>query len=359
MNMNEKINSFSFSTIILSLASASFYGIISSYIIYKTKESSLISIIIGFIISLFIIKIILSFFKNNESLNYTNKIKKTFPKLHFIFNSLSILVSIFSYILLTYRLTTFLSSNYLTSTSKWLISLLIIFLTYYMSSKGFNTIIRLSLITFYITIINFLFDLFNLINQISIDNLLPVISVSYKQIIISSIVFALYFSLPVILINTVSYNTIIDKEKLSKYSYLMLSLSFIIIFLSAFITIGVNGSTISGLFDYPVYSTLKRIKLFNKIDSLENISISSWFLFIINSCNVMLYHSFSSIKDTFNINNNIYKYICLLLAFIVPNFIFQKNNYNETYSFIFIPIITSSIPFLIMIIYKIKKLLIK
>ena len=50
----EKINSFCMSTIILSLCCSTFYGVFSSYIINTAKNASLISIIIGFILSLII-----------------------------------------------------------------------------------------------------------------------------------------------------------------------------------------------------------------------------------------------------------------------------------------------------------------
>ena len=76
---NEKINSFSLSTIIVSLCTCTFYGVFSSYIINTSKNSSLISILIGFIISLIISKIFLSFFKKKEDLNFTNKINFLYP----------------------------------------------------------------------------------------------------------------------------------------------------------------------------------------------------------------------------------------------------------------------------------------
>ena len=189
MNYNEKINSFSYSTIILHLCTSSFYGIFSSYIISKTKNSSLISLLIGFFISLLISSIILKYINSNEELNYIEKTKFLFPKLSIIINTISIICSIFGYTLITYRLTTFLSNNYLINTPRYLISLLIIIYTYYASTKGIQTIIRISLVTFIFSIINFFFDLFSLIDQINIENLLPLINSNVNSIITSSILF--------------------------------------------------------------------------------------------------------------------------------------------------------------------------
>ena len=69
----DKFNSFGVFTIINSLTSASLYGIFSSYVLTTSKNASPISITIGFIISLFISKIILSFFKKYPTLSFSEK----------------------------------------------------------------------------------------------------------------------------------------------------------------------------------------------------------------------------------------------------------------------------------------------
>ena len=227
-------------------------------------------------------------------------------------------------------------------------------LTYYISNKGINTIIKISFITFFYSIFNFLFDFTTLVSQINLENYLPIFTVNIKDIIISSLIYTWYFIIPVIYINVIPFNKLNKKEKFNKYYYLMIILSFIIIFVSVFTCIGVNGSNVISLFDYPIYSTLKRIKLFNALDSLENISISAWFLFIINTSNILLYSIFSSIKQTFKIDNIVIKIIVLLLVFIIPNYIFSNNNFNESYDYIYIPIIFLSYILLLIIITLIK-----
>ena len=357
MNSNEKINSFSMSTIILSLCTSCFYGIFSSYIIKKSNNSSLISLLIGFIISLIISVIIYRFLIYKSEMNYTEKLKYLFPKISFPLNIISIISSLFGYTLLTYRLTTFLSNEYLVLTPNLLISILIFALTYYTASKGIQTVIRVSYITFFISIIIFLFDFSSLVSSIKLENYLPLITVSFNDIIISALVFSAYFSIPLIYINTTSFDIINDKQNFIKYYYLMIIASFIIIFISVFTSIGVSGAKVTSLFDYPIYSTLKRIKLFSALDSLENISISAWFLFIINTSNIMLVYIFDSTKNLFNIKKNtqIINIIIMIIMFSIPNFIFSNNNFNEFYDYIYIPIIALFITLLIIIISLIKK----
>lgn len=357
MNSNEKINSFSMSTIILSLCTSCFYGIFSSYIIKKSNNTSLISLLIGFIISIIISIIIYKFFIYKSDIDYTKKIKYLFPRLSLPINIISIVFSLFGYTLLTYRLTTFLSNEYLVLTPNILISILIFALTYYTASKGIQTIIRVSYITFFISIIIFLFDFCSLVSSIKLENYLPLITVNFKDIITSSIVFAAYFSIPLIYINTIPFDLINDKHNFIKYYYVMIILAFTIIFISVFTSIGVSGSKVTSLFDYPIYSTLKRIKLFSALDSLENISISAWFLFIINTSNIMLFYIFNGTKEIFNIKNNT-KYIniiIMIIMFSIPNFILSNNNFNEFYDYIYIPIIALFATLLIIIVSLIKK----
>lgn len=355
--MKEKINSFSYSTIIVSICCAPFYGIFSSYIINASKNSSLLSILIGFLISLILSKIILNFFNKKEELDYSNKIKYTFPKLSLIINIISVLCAMFGYILITYRLTTFLSEQYLIQTPRYLISLLILILTYYTSTKGIETIIRVSVITFFISSSIFIFDFTSLVNQIDFQNYLPIIDTNIKNILISSIIFSFYFSIPLTYLSILPLSRIKDKNKLSKYYYLMITYAFIIIFISVFTIIGVNGIKVTELFDYPVYSTLKRIKLFSALDSLENISYAAWFLFIINISNIMLIYIFTTLKETFNLNkkkSKIFNIIIMIICFSIPNFIFSNNNFNESFSYIYIPIIFLGITLFIIIITLIK-----
>ena len=135
----------------------------------------------------------------------------------------------------------------------------------------------------------------------------------------------------------------------------MIIISFIMIFLSISTTIGVLGINISNLFDYPAYSVLKKIKLFSFLDSLENVSIMLWILYIINASSVMLSFISSSIKETFNIKSKTIIIILLIISFAIPNFIFFSNNYNESYEYIYLPLSFLIIMFIIIIISLIKK----
>lgn len=355
--MKEKINSFGACALLVSLSCASFYGIFSSYIINKAKTSSIISIIIGFIISIFLSKIILKSFTIKPNLTINEKIKELFPKTSKIINLLLIISSLCIYILLTYRLTSFLSSQYLIETPKYYLLLLILFVTYYISRKSKHTIVRVSIISLYLALFIFLFDFFSLINKIDIDNFLPLLTVSNKDIITTSIIYSIYFSTPLFFINIFKFDDLTNKEKFIKYYYRTNILSFLITLISISTCIGVYGINVANLFDYPLYTVLKRISIFNFLESLENMSIMLWIIFIINSSSIFLHFIFNTIKSTFNLKdktNNIIQKIIIVISFILPIILFMNNNYVEEYKYINIPLIFKIIILLITLLIIIK-----
>ena len=163
---NEKIDCFSLGTIIVSLCTSAFYGTFSSYMISKVKTDVFICMIIGFVFSLILSKILVKLFNKYPNLDYNQKNKKIFKKTNVLILIIIVICSLMTYILLTYRLSAFLSSQYLIDTPDYLILLMVLLITYYISSKGIETLSRVSTITFYISIIIFIFDFISLFKQI-------------------------------------------------------------------------------------------------------------------------------------------------------------------------------------------------
>ena len=127
-------------------------------------------------------------------------------------------------------------------------------------------------------------------------------------------------------------------------------------------TIGVSGIKVNNLFDYPIYTTLKRINLFSFLDSIENISIMLWLLYIINASSMILLFIFNHIKNTFNLTKKgslISNIIVIILALIIPTLLFSTNDFIESYQYIWYPFVVLSImisiSLLTLIIIKVKK----
>ncbi len=348
---NEKVNCFGVSTLILSLCNSAFYGTFSSYILYKTKTDSFLTIIIGFIISLLLSKIILHLFNKHPSKSFVKR-----SKVNKFNGPLYIILLMCTYILLSFRLSTFLSNQYLINTPNFVILSMIVLITYYTSSKGLETIIRVSNITFYISMFIFIFDFFSLVTQINIENFYPMFTTSLKDIIVTSILFSIFFITPNIYLNAFKKNQIVDSDKFNKYYYSMQVVSLIIILLNMFTTIGVSGVNVNNLFDYPIYTTLKRISLFSFLDSMENVSITLWLFFIINSCNMNLLFINNILKDLFNLRGlklKIINIIIVFICFMAPVIIFN-DGFVETYEYIVLPSIVSSILIFLIFVSNIK-----
>ena len=99
----------------------------------------------------------------------------------------------------------------------------------------------------------------------------------------------------------------------------MYFISFIILSISTGITLGVYGIKIANLFDYSLYTVLKKISLFHFIDSIENISMVLWILYVLNASAMVLYSVISAVKETFNINKNkIIIGVLFALAILIP-----------------------------------------
>ncbi len=359
MKKEEKINSFGLCTNVIALSGASFYGIYSSYILNTAKTSTLIAMIIGYLLSTIFTTIILKFFKAKPELSLAQKMKYIYNKSSFIVNILFSICTLSIYIFMTYRLTSFICSQYLVETSKKLVLLAVLFCTFNIASKGIEATTRVSTLSFYVATFIFLFDIFALFGQIEIDNYLPITNFNVKDIAKASFVFALYFSVPIVNIYACKFDQISDKDNFSKYFILAHLFSLLILFLSIGTTLGVFGIELCNIFDYPLYTVLKKISLFNFIESFENVSIMLWVIYIINATSINLLCTFNTLKDTLNLKNKSFKYMKYLLfiiTFLIPTIFFMNNTFIDSLEYVWLP---ASFTMIVLLIIAISLILIK
>lgn len=352
---DKKINCLSLFSMIVSLCISSFYGITSSYLLNMSKTSILISMLLGYILSLLFSLVVYNFFKYKENYSFVNKIKFIYKKFSIVINTLIIISSIIMYITFTNRLTSFLSTQYLVQTKKIFILIPILFITYHTANKGIETISRVSTISFFISIAIYIFDIFGLLNHINFENYLPLITVNNNTIFKASLLFCTFFTTPIAFINVTNKGNLDDKSKFKKYFFLGHFVSFLIVFGAISVTLGVYGINLCNEFDYPLYTVLKKISLFNFIDAVENASIMFWIISSINTSTIILYFIFNNIKETYNINNSLFKYLIMIISIIIPFLLFDKTIYLESYSSILIPTIAMIFPTLICLISLIIK----
>ena len=357
MNKN-KINSFSLSTTLFSISLAVLFGIINSYLLNTSKTSTPISLFLGYILSILLSFIPLKLFNTKEDSTLSQKTKIAYGKLSIIINLIYIITSISLYILITYRLTSFISSQYLIETKKEFLLIPTLLITYYIANKGTETTARLSQISFFLCIMIFIFDALGLITHVNIDNLFPIISTSKENIIKSALMFSVFFSVPFTYINVIKKNNLSDKSKFNKYYHIMHIISFIMITSAIIITLGVYGIHLINLFDYPLYTVLKKISLFNFIDSIENASIMLWPLALIIAASIILLFVFN-ILDSITKHSNKIKPSIPIISFLTAYLFFMNNTLIETFKYLIIPtiivIILQITNLVTLILLKIKK----
>jgi hypothetical protein len=169
--------------------------------------------------------------------------------------------------------------------------------------------------------------------------------------------FSIFSSVPFTYIQITNKSNLQDKNKFTKYYHLLHIISFIMIASAITITLGVYGIKLTNLFDYPLYTVLKKISLFNFLDSIENASIMLWPLSLINACSIILLFIFNILNTSKY--KKILKPLTLIISFLIPYFFLMNNTIIETFNYLIIPttivIIIQIINLITLIILKLKR----
>ena len=150
--------------------------------------------------------------------------------------------------------------------------------------------------------------------------------------------FSIFSSIPFTYINITNKNNLSDKNKIRKHYHIMHIISFLVITSAIVITLGVYGIHLTNLFDYPLYTVLKQISLFNFLESIENASIMLWPLSLINASSIILLFIFN-ILDNITKNSNKIKPIITIISFLIPYFFLINNTIIETFEYLILPTI--------------------
>ena len=215
-----------------------------------TWIAAMLGSIVGFLILLFF-----------ERFKEAHPICSIFQKgLFFLYNFF-----IFSQILFIFE--TFCSSFYLIRSPILYIILPIPFVIYKITKNSFSTIAKVSEVLFPISVFIYILVIFGLLKDMNLDYFQPILTASSKNILIGTIYFAIYSTAPFFLL----WNVNTDKKLAKSYFLSMIS----VFFVSVFIT-GILGPNLSQIYRFPEYMTMKKIKLFNFIEKVENIVSITW-----------------------------------------------------------------------------------
>ena len=352
--MNLKIGNKEYASILFFISETLFLSVGLSEILTLSKNDSIISGIIGIILSFIFLYIILKFNDYEKNLNIFEKIDKLYGKYIGAFiNILIVILSSFYFSYVLWSQNVYVQNKYLEETSPIITTLFFMLPVILLVRSNMKTISKVSIAIFFITIIELLFSYFNLYPKIDFNNFKPILSTNINNILLSSIKYASYSITPVIFLLVIPKNNIDKPDKLNKYFYIFNLVSGIKFILTISFLIGIFGIDLSKLFYYPEYSLMKKINTLNFIQNVQNIlTVNSIYNLLISEV-LSLY--FIKIYFEYKNINKIFLYILIILLTIISINLF--NNSTIGYNFIkdYILYIFTIPIFLIIIICNIKK----
>ncbi len=243
-----------------------FLGFGFSLILSMVAKDAWISFILGTLLGIIIIyflSLIKEKMQNRTLKEYAaqNKIVACFLTLLFLLFNIVIMNQIL------FILETFASSFFLIESPPFYI-LIPVFFIIIRINKYPETLGRIAEILMPISLLMTLFSLVILTPSSNFTNFLPIMTHSSKDMILSTLFFAVYSSAPFLLL----LDTPLEKPKLI-LPYLIPTITII---LTGVLIIGVLGNNLIQIYRYPEYMLLKKIKVFAFLEKIENIVSVTW-----------------------------------------------------------------------------------
>ena len=237
---------------LLQLASLTFFLSISSFplfiekIIKISKSDTIISIILGSLLTLIIFKVILSLRK---------KVK---PKNKYLKIFISILLSIiFIYLLL--ETTNFIKDTYLSSGNFYSILILLLLMCLVISLREFRELTSLSLILLFIFIPLFIINIIGSSFSIDLTYLKVPFTSSITNIINGGLLFFIYEIIPLSLLLFIPYKEIDALKKQDKYLYLAIISGMIVIIIDYLLLYFSSSINVLTSYNYPFMLTINSL----------------------------------------------------------------------------------------------------
>lgn len=287
--------------------------------------ASLLGVLLGSLFIWFFQK-----FKENHA--FTNILQKS---IFFLFNFF-----VFTQILFIFE--TFCSSFYLIKSPHIYILLPLIFIIYRITKNGFSTITKVSDVLLPISLLLVLFISLGLIKNMNFDYFLPVLTEDTFSILQGTIYFAIYSTAPFFLL----WNEKTEKNLLKPYL-----LSSLTVFLAAIIITAVLGPNLTQIYRYPEYMTLKKIKLFNFVEKVENIVSITWIFDLF----ITLAVSGNNMKELLPKKWKNFSFIGLLLLLFGISLYCGMHYKDELWIYLYLPIILGVFMLLLILVGFIRK----
>lgn len=323
--MNSKIGSGEVMVIVVAIV----FSLFPDFVILTTsKNASLLSLIIGFIIGLIPVMMIYLISKKIDT-SFFSFLKDRFKSFGYVINIILILLAIFIVFFSSWMHFDFIISQFLIRDSYYFMAILFAILAIIAIVKGPEVISRTSFILFLIAVPILLVLLGALIPYVELDNLKPYIDTSFYNILTSSIIFFTLSTAPLIYILDIK-NITNDKSNFARKILVGYIIGFLIIFLMVLFVLAVYGVDLASMFTYPFYSLFKKVQIFGFIERIENIAAIIFITSFFVEFTYLLYFIKNNISEMFKIKSK-KKALLLtsLLSILIPFisiYLFKKFN---------------------------------
>ena len=318
MGKKIKISSLQIGILTFFLSQVSFFPVVSSILFKTSKPAIWLSVIIGFLIGLLIIKLFL--FIQNKKQNMTifeynvDKLGNIFGN---IINIILCLVVLFIITFIFSKFCIFLNINFLPEIPILALGLFMLLVSIYAVNKGFEAISRTSQILALLSILLFIIGFSLLIYYINLDNIKPILEPGISNIFKSSLIYSFSSVIPVFLLLAIPKTEVTNIENYNKSVIFWYIISSIITLIILFITILVLGNNLIVIFEYPEYIALKQIQFFHFVERLENFISIVWLFNIFIFITLGIYFINEFLKFKFKLNNKKNRFILVLLVIII------------------------------------------
>lgn len=298
-----KISTKELFTVVISLLTLCFPTLGTQLILNKGNTSSLLILIIGYIISIIPFFIIIKISNKLTNQNIFQYNIEKFKIIGHIINTIYTILLLYLAFMLAWITLNFTINQLLIRNSYYIVAFIYSCILAFAVCKGKEIICRTSLVLYFILTFSFIIGFSLLIPEIDPENILPIISVSKSKIITLALTIPSYFILPLTAILCIKRNDITDKHKLTKSLIIAYITGAILIFIFYFFIISIYGIDLASIFIYPEYVLFKKINLFNFIQRVENIMSTSFFISSFSGICFIVYFIKTYIKDTLKIKN--------------------------------------------------------
>lgn len=351
MMKKDKINALQLTSLVMILLISGFMGTGIYSLIRVASVDGYISIIISMILGLVIVFIFTYIANYEKDLSVRDKINSIFgKKIGFILNLVLVSAFFIMSIVFTYNYNSFISSQFLSETPILFIAIPFTILSFYVVTRGFETLSRVGLIIICINIFLLFVALCGVVNTIDLSNLLPFMKDGIKNPLLGVVYFSLTNIVPIFLFLIIPKNNIINQDKYNKYIVIGYIIAMLLMLGMFIIILGSLGIHLASAYQYPEYIVLKRVELFNFLDRIENIVVVQWLFGIFVSIVLIVYYIANMIKS--NTNSKLLYGLILIILMVSSVSIFKNSTLFEEFCYYVMPYVIGSILLVMVILWS-------